>query len=114
MESKNLDTRNCVRDGLSGCIPQAGLFKNKLLSSLIEVKFNDQEFITSTLVSNIKYNHPRFQNNNIFYLFHNQLDYRLTKYFAESKTTKSNINKFLFEALMAPLTEKFSYQNVDK
>ncbi len=74
-----------------------------------EVRFSNQEFAAGTPVSNIKYNYPGFQNNNLFYPFHEQLDYGLAKYFAESETTKSNIDKFLSNPLMAPLTEKLSY-----
>ena len=114
LESKSLDTRSRVRDDLSGRTPQARLLGNELLSSLREVRFSDQKFTVGILVSNIKYNHPGFQNNNPFYLFHNQLAYRLAKYFTESETTKSNIDKFLSKPLMALLTEKLSYQNADK
>ena len=111
---KSSDTRSCARDGLSGRTPQAGLLGSELSSSLREVRFSDQEFAAGTSVSNIKYNHPGFQNNNFFYPFYDQLDYRLAKYFAESETTKSNVDKFLSEVLMAPLTEKLSYQNANK
>ena len=111
---KSSDTRNHARDGLSGCTLQSELLENELSSSLREVRFNDQEFATSILISNIKYNHPRFQNDNLFYPFYDQLNYRLAKYFAESKITKSNIDKFLSEPLMTLLTKKLSYQNADK
>ncbi len=110
--SSNAGSR--ARDGLSERTPQAGLLGSKSSSSLREVRFSDQEFAAGTPVSNIKYNHPGFQNNNPFYLFHDQLDYGLAKYFAESETTKSNVDKFLSEPLMAPLTEKLSYRNADK
>ncbi len=99
---------------LSGHTPQAGLLGSESLSSLKEVRFCDQEFATGTPVSNIKYNHLEIQNNNSFYPFHEQLDYRLDKYFAKSETTKDNVYKFLSESLMPPLTEKLSYRNVDK
>ncbi len=114
MVSESSDTRSRASDGLSRCTLQAGLFGSESSSSLREVRFNDQEFAADTSISNIKYNHPGFQNNNPFYPFHDQLDYRLAKYFAESKTTKSNIDKFLSKPLMAPLIEKLSYQNADK
>ena len=78
------------------------------------MRFIDQEFVTCPPISNIKYNHPRLQNNNCFYLFHNQLDYRIANHFAKSKTTKSNIDKFLSKLLIDLFTEKLSYQNVDK
>ena len=50
--------------------------------------------MTSTLVSNIKYSYFGFRNNNLFYVFNNQLDYKLVKYFVKFKTTKSNIDKY--------------------
>ncbi len=99
---------------LPGRTPQAGLLGSELSSSLREVRFSDQEFAAGTPVFNIKYNHLGFQNDNPFYPFHDQLDYGLAKYFAESETTKSNVDKFLSDPLMAPLTEKLSYQNADE
>ena len=107
--SKNLDIESHARDDLAECTPQAGLFRSKSSLFLKKIWFCDQEFAADILVSNIKYNHLRFQNNNPFYLFHDQLDYGLAKYFAEFETIKSNIHKFLFEPLMAPLTKKLSY-----
>ncbi len=114
MVSESSDTRSRVSDGLSGHTPQTGLLRSESSSSLRDIRFSDQKFAAGTSVSNIEYNRPRFQNNNSFYLFHNQLDYRLAKYFAESETTKSNVDKFLSKPLMAPLTEKLSDQNADK
>ncbi len=102
------DTRSRARDGLSGRTHQAGLLGSESSSSLREVRFSDQEFAVGTPISNIKYNHPGFQNDNRFYPFHDQLDYGLAKYFAESETTKSNVDKFLSKPLMAPLTKKLS------
>ena len=114
MKGKNLDTRSCIRDSLLTHIPQAELFKSELLSFLRKIRFNDQQFATGTPLSNIKYNHFGFQNNNLFYFFYDQLDYGLAKYFVRSETMKSNINKFLSRPLMAPLIEKLFYQNADK
>ncbi len=114
MIGESSDTGSHARDGLSGRTPQTGLLGSESSSSLREVKFNDQEFAAGTLVSNIKYNHPRFQNDNLFHSFHDQLNYGLAKYFAESETTKNNINKFLSDPLMAPLTKNLSYRNADK
>ncbi len=108
------DTRSRVRDGLSGRTPQAGLLESESSSSLREVRFSVHKFAAGTPVSNIKYNYRGFQNDNLFHPFHDQLDYGLAKYFAESETTKSNIDKFLSDLLMAPLTEKLSYQNADE
>ena len=38
----------------------------------------------------------------------------MAHYFAESETTKGNVNKFLSDPLMTPLTKKFSYKNADE
>lgn len=103
-----------VRKVLSERISPAGLPGNESSSSLRKIMFSDQESVTSTLLSNIKYNHIKFQNNNLFYLFHDQLAYRLAKYFARSRTMKSNMDKFVSEQLMTLLTEKLYYQNVDE
>ncbi len=92
---ESLDTGSRVKDSLSGRSPQTGLFGSKLSLSLREVRFSDQEFAIGKLISNIKYNHFGFQNNNPFYPFHDQLDYGLAKYCVESETTKSNVDKFL-------------------
>ncbi len=112
--SERSDIGSCARDSLSKHTPQARLRGSELSSSLIKVGFSDQKFVVGKPVPNIKYNYPKFQNDNPFYPFHNQLDYGLAKYFAESETTKSNVDKFLSEPLIAPLTEKLSYQNADK
>ena len=109
MRGESSDTGSHTKDGLLRHTPQAGLLESELSSSLREIRFSNQEFATGTPISNIKYNHPGFQNNNLFYPFHNQLNYGLAKYFAECKNIKSNINKFLSKPLMALLTEKLSY-----
>ena len=106
---KSSDTRSRIRDGLLGCTPETGLHGSELSSFLREVRFSNQEFAAGTPVSNIQYNDLGFQNNNLFYLCHNQLDYGLVKYFVESKTTKNNVEMFLSKPLIAPLTEKLSY-----
>ena len=82
--------------------------------SLREVRLSEQEFLVGIPISNIKYDHPRSQNDNLFSLFHNQLDYILAYYFLESETTKGNEDKFMSNLLIAPPTEKLSYQNTDK
>ena len=109
-----LDTRSRARDSLSERIPQDGLLASKLSSSLKEVRFSGQEFPAGKPVSDIKYHHPGFQNNNPFHPFIDQLDYALANYFAESETTKGNVDRFLSNLLKFPLTEKLSYQNADK
>ena len=108
---KSSDTKSRTRVGRT---PEDGIFRSKLLSSLREIRFSEQEFPASILISNIKYDHLRSQNDNLIYLFYNQLDYALAHYFAESETTKGNVDKFLSDPLIAPLTEKLSYQNTDK
>ncbi len=112
--SKNSDTRSYAKNGLLEYTPQTGLLRSELSSFLNEIKFSDKEFVAGIFLLNIKYNYPEFQNNNLFYPLHDQFDYRLAKYFAEFKNTKSNIDKFLFELLMVLLTEKLFYQNMDK
>ena len=114
LEGESLNTKSYTKDGLARRMPQTRLLENESLSSSRKVRFSDQEFAAGTPISNIKYNHPRFQKNNPFYPFHDQLNYRLAKYFVKSKTTKSNVNKFLFEPLIVPFTKKLFYQNMDK
>ena len=108
---ENSDTRSCARAGRTS---QDRLFESRSPSSLREVRFSEQELPTGTPVSNIKYDHLESKDNNLFYLFHNQLDYTLAYYFAKSENTKGNVNKFLSNQLMVPLTKKLSYQNTDK
>ena len=108
---KSSDTRSRVRAGRT---PQNRLLGSESSSSLREVRFSEQEFLTGTPVSNIKYDPPVSQNDNLFYLFYNQVDYSVAHYFAESENTKGNVDKFLSNLLMAPLTEKLFYQNADK
>ena len=111
---KRLDTGNHARDSLLGRTPQDGLFASESSSFLREIRFSKHEFPAGKAVSDIKYHHPGSLNNNLFHPFNNQLDYALAIYFAETKTTKGNINKFLSKPLMALLTEKLFYQNADK
>lgn len=81
---------------------------------LEEVKFSKQELSANIFVFNIKYNYLEFQNNNLFYQFNNQLNYILTHYYAESETTKGNVNRFLSNLLLVLLTKKLFYQIADK
>ncbi len=111
---ESLDTRSHARDGLSGRTSQDGFLASESSSSLREVRFSEQEFPAGISVSDIKNYHPGSQNDNPFHPFNDQLDYALTTYFAESETTKGNVDRFLSNPLMAPLTEKLSYRNADK
>lgn len=104
----------CVKNILLGYNPHDRLFVSKLLSSWREVWLNKHKFFASISIFDIKYNHLELQNDNIFYLFKYQLDHSLAYYFTESKTTKGNIDWFLFDQLMVPLTKKLFYHNVDK
>ncbi len=108
--SESSDIGSHVRDGLSRRTPQDGLLVKELSSSLREVRFSEQEFPASIPISNIKYHHLDSQNDNLFYPFNDQLDYALATYFIESETTKGNIDRFLSNLLMAPL----SYRHIDK
>ena len=51
---KSFNIRSCTRDGLSKRTLQAELLRSELLSSLGKIRFSNQEFATSTPVSNIK------------------------------------------------------------
>ena len=103
-----------IKHMLPGCTSQDGLFRSKSSSSLKEVRFSKQECPTGTLISNIKYDHSRSQNNNPFHPFNDQFNYVLAHYFTESKITKGNVDRLLFNTLMAPLTEKLFYGNPDE
>ena len=94
--------------------PRDGLLASESLSSLREEWFTGNKFPAGTLVSDIKYNHPESKHQNSFYPFNDQLDYALAHYFAESEITKGNVNKFLSNLLMTPLTKKLSYKNADE
>lgn len=110
---KSLDNKN-VKNMLPRCTSQDELFASKLSFSLKEIQFSKQKFLASIPISNIKYNHPKSQNNNIFYLCNEQLDNTLAHYFADSETTKDNVDKFLSNLVMAPLIKKLFYQNTVK
>lgn len=97
------DAGSYTRDMPSKQTPQDRLLGSESSS------FFEKEFPASIPVSNINYYHPRLQNNNLLYIFYNQLDYALTHYFVESETMKENVDRFLFEPLMIPLIKKLFY-----
>ena len=70
MGSKSSNTESCARDSLSKRTSQTGLLANNLSLSLKEVKFCDQEFAADIPIFYIKCNHLGFEDNNIFYPFH--------------------------------------------
>lgn len=109
-----MDIESHIKDGLSGRTLQNELFASKLSVSLREVRFHKQEFPAGKSISNIKYFYPSSQNNNLFHLFNDQLDYILATYFAKSKTIKGNVNKFHSNRLIVPLIEKLFYGDIDK
>ena len=81
---------------------------------LREEWFSRNKFSAGIPISNIKYNHLGIRYQNSFYLFNDKLDYALAHYFAESETTKNNVNKFLSDLLMTSFTKKLSYKNADE
>jgi Plavaka transposase len=93
--------------------PRNGLLSESS-STFREVTFSESEFPAGIPVSDTQYEHPGSQNNNPFCPFNDQLDYALAHYFAESETTKRNIDRFLTNPLMKPITEKLSYRNADE
>lgn len=103
-----------IKNILLGYTSHDRLLISKSSSFLREVKFSKQEFPIHKSISNMKYHHLRSQNNNLFYLFNDQLDYTLVYFFVDFETTKDNINGFLSNLLMAPFNEKLFYQNADK
>ena len=117
-ESQLLDEINyTVRDIIDSPTKKTlrdGLLASESLSSLSEEWFTENKFPAGIPVLNIKYNHLGLKYRNGFYPFNNQLDYALTHYFAESETTKGNINKILSDPLMTPLNKKLSYKNADE
>lgn len=76
--------------------------------------FSKSEFPVSILVLDIRYKHPESQNNNLLYLFNNQLDYALVNYIAKSETTKNIVDKFLSNLLIKSITKKLSYCNINE
>ncbi len=93
--------------------PRHGLL-SELSQNFREVTFSESEFPVGISVLDTRYEYTGSQNNNSFYPFNDQLDYALADYFAESETTKHNVDKFLFNLLIKPITKKLSYRNVDE
>lgn len=94
-------------------MPQNGLFSESS-STFKEIIFSNSKFLASISVSDTKYKQPRFSNNNLFNFFNYQLDYTLAHYFAESETTKRNVDKFLINLLIKRIIKKLSYYNIDE
>lgn len=79
-----------------------------------EVTFCKSELPAGTSILAIRYNYTGSQNNNLFYLIDNQLDYVLAYYFAELKTMKRNLVMFFTNLLIKPIIKKISYCNTNK
>lgn len=105
---------NCTPEMSTKNTPWKGLFVSESLLVLREEWFSSHKFPTGIPISDKKYQHLRSKHKSSFYFFNNQLDYGLAHYFVELETTKGNMNKFLTDLLMAPLTEKLSYKNADE
>lgn len=114
MVSKTLNTLICIKNCLSGLTFRDKLFTCKLSLFLKNVRFYKEKFFVSELVLNIKNYYPNFQNNDLFYLLNNVLDYTTTNYFARFKSIKIKINKYLSDLLIARLIKKLFYQNSNK
>lgn len=118
LDNNEEDIRQSDRDKqrsatLSDFTPQNKLL-NKLSSTFKEITFSESKFSASTPILNTRYKHSGTQNKNRFHLFNDQHDYALAHYFAKSETTKRNIDKFLSNLLMKPITKKLSYRNADE
>ncbi len=107
-------TANGTPETLTEDTPWKRLFANESSLALREEWFNSHEFPAGTPISDKKYKYLGYKHKNSFYSFNDQLDYGLAHYFAESETTKGNVNKFLTDLLMVLLTKKLSYKNADE
>lgn len=101
LKGKSLDTKSCTRDGLLGHTFQARFLASESLSSLKEIRFDKPEFSAIKFILNIKYHQPRSLDNNLFYLFNNQLDDALANFFAKFKIRKNDVKRFLSNLLIA-------------
>ena len=116
--SQLLDKTNyTVRDATDSPIertPWDRLLASESSLLLREEWFIGNKFSAGIPVLDIKYNHLELKHQNSLYPFNDQLDYALAHYFVKLEMTKGNINKFLSNPLMTPLTKKLSNKNVDK
>ena len=113
-ETDNIATTNGIPDIPTKDMSWKRLLASEFSSMLSKEQFSSYEFSTDTWISDIIYKHPRSKHKSSFYPFNEQLDYALVYYFVELETTKGNVNKFLINPLIAPLTKKLSYKNADK
>lgn len=94
-------------------MPQTSLLSDSS-SSLQKVTFSKAEHQAGIPISDIKYRHSSYQDDNVFYPFDNEVDYALAHWFAISKTTKRNMDKFLTNSLMKFIIKQLSYRNINK
>lgn len=87
---------------------------NKLSSNFKKSMFSKSKFLVGIPVLSTWYKYLKNKNNNIFYLFNNQLDYILVYFFIKSEITKYNINWFLINLLIKLITKKLFYYNINK
>lgn len=76
--------------------------------------FSQSKFSAGTSVLDIQYKHSISQNNNLFYLFYDQLDYTFAHYFVELEIIKRNVDRFLTNLLIKPIIKKLLYCNANK
>lgn len=76
--------------------------------------FAKSEFSISISVLDTRYKYCRSQNTISFYSFDHGLDDVLANYFTELKTTKHNIDNFLFNLLIKLNIKTLLYCNVVK
>ena len=93
--------------------PPNGLL-SKLLSTFKKVTFSESKFLAGTPVFDTQYEHLGSHNNNLCYHLNDQLDYTLAHYFVKGETLKCNVNRFLTNLLIKPITKQLSYCNADK
>lgn len=89
--------------------PQDGLLVSELSLFIKKIRLSKQKFPAGTFISYIKYDHLKSQNDNLFDLFNDQLDYVLAHCFIESEIIKDNINRFLSNLLITLFIKKLSY-----
>lgn len=76
--------------------------------------FSKSQFSASTQILDTRYRYPKNWNNNLFFLFIDQLNYVWSYYFVELETIKSKIDTFFSNLFMKSITKKLIYLYIDK
>lgn len=76
--------------------------------------FSKSQFSAGTQILDTRYGYPKNWNNNLFFLFIDQLNYAWSYYFVELETIKSKIDKFFSNLFMKSITKKLIYFYIDK